>query len=85
MGKRRLELERRKPPREIDLIDNSFETTTSAEQPHNLRRNKAGHPPGEVPHLCPRKARKQLQRDDVAIFVDERSRLRTANNPKRSH
>jgi hypothetical protein len=43
IGKRRFELERRYPPREIDLIDRSFETTTRTEQLDNLRRNTARH------------------------------------------
>jgi hypothetical protein len=85
IGKRRFELERRYPPREIDLIDRSFKTTTRTEQFGNLRRNTARHAPGEIPQLCKRKTRKQLQRDDVAVFIDWRVRLRPANDPTRSH
>jgi hypothetical protein len=70
IGKRRFELERRYPPSEIDLIDRSFETTSRTERFGNPRRNTARHAPGEIPQLCMRKTRKQLQRDDVAVFID---------------
>src|SRR5215204_191671 len=69
----------------IYLIDGSVETTTCAQQLCDLWWNRTWHLASEVKQLCLSEARKELQVDDLAIFVDERVSLCLPDDLKRSH
>src|SRR5918994_240216 len=72
-------------PGEIYLLDCSVEATTRPQQLRDLWWNGTWHLVGEVTQFRFGETRKKLQDDDPAIFVDERVRLGSPDDLKRSH